>query len=202
MVTGGIVVEWNASCYTVAPTASHQPTTSPTTAVPSTSAPSSAPSTTFAPTRTPYEYATTGSTYCRLHEPSVCWGNRFHFVEVTAHGPFEGINVGTQRSTPALVDLYFDGDLDLVVGTDAGAFFYFENKGAADGRPVFVAKTGASNPFDRIDVPARYDSSQSFPDLDGDGKLPRRPSRDLLTKTYIRRFRSRRWRRPRRPSIF
>ena len=60
-------------------------------------------------TQLPYEYAPTENAmpYCRLQNPSVCWGNTYRFREVTANGPFDGIYVGSY-SAPALGD--FDGD--------------------------------------------------------------------------------------------
>jgi hypothetical protein len=90
---------------TFAPTVTPKPTLAPT------HQPSVAPSMTFAPTPTslPYEYAPTENAmpYCRLQNPSVCWGNTYRFREVTANGPFDGIYVGSY-SAPALGD--FDGD--------------------------------------------------------------------------------------------
>jgi len=93
-----------------------------------------------------------------------------------ATDPFAGINVGN-TSSPALVDLDGDGDLDLTVSEgSAGAISYFENTGtAAD--PAFTARTGAANPFDGLDVSkgtalgAPGGGSLTFGDLDGDGDL-------------------------------
>jgi len=66
---------------------------------------------TFAPT-SPYEYAPTENVmpYCRLQSSSVCWGNTHRFLKVTANGPFDGIDVGSD-SQPALGDLDGDGML-------------------------------------------------------------------------------------------
>ena len=62
--------------------------------------------------RLTYEYAPTENAmpYCRLQNPSVCWGNTQRYLEVTANGPFEGIDVGS-NSAPALGDLDGDGTL-------------------------------------------------------------------------------------------
>ena len=62
--------------------------------------------------RLTYEYAPTADAtpYCRLQNPSVCWGNTQRYLEVTANGPFEGIDVGS-NSAPALGDLDGDGTL-------------------------------------------------------------------------------------------
>ena len=63
-------------------------------------------------TQLPYEYAPTENAmpYCRLQNPSVCWGNTHRFLAVTANGPFDGIDVG-YSSAPALGDLDGDGTL-------------------------------------------------------------------------------------------
>ena len=62
--------------------------------------------------RLTYEYAPTADAtpYCRLQNPSVCWGNTHRFLEVTANGPFDGIDVGWD-SAPALGDFDNDGTL-------------------------------------------------------------------------------------------
>ena len=72
------------------------------------------------------------------------------------------------------------GDLDLVVGERGEGVFggflnYFENTGTSTA-PVFVLRTGSTNPFDGIDV-GSY-SKPAFGDLDGDGTLRPRPSID------------------------
>ena len=52
--------------------------------------------------RLTYEYAPTADAtpYCRLQNPSVCWGNTHRFLEVTANGPFDGD--GTLRPRPSI----------------------------------------------------------------------------------------------------
>ena len=86
------------------------------TPAPTTQWPPVAPSMTFAPTPTPlpYEYVPTENAmpYCRLQSSSVCWGNTHRFLEVTANGPFDGINLGSSSGdyTPAPVLVDFDGD--------------------------------------------------------------------------------------------
>ncbi|WP_422370998.1 FG-GAP-like repeat-containing protein [Hoeflea sp.] len=79
--------------------------------------------------------------------------------------PLDGIDVGIY-SNPALVDFDGDGDLDLAVGADDGTLSYFENIGTLIA-PDFVARTGAANPFNGIDVGSG--NVPSFADLDGDG---------------------------------
>ena len=61
--------------------------------------------------RLTYEYALAvddATPYCRLQNPSVCWGNTHRFLAVTANGPFDGIDVGSS-SRPALGDIDGDG---------------------------------------------------------------------------------------------
>jgi hypothetical protein len=88
------------------------------------------------------------------------------FVEATgAANPFSGIDVGW-HSSPALVDLDADGDLDATVGDYDGILFYLVNTGTS-ASPAFVEATGASNPFLGIDVGER--ASPDLVDLDADG---------------------------------
>ena len=60
--------------------------------------------------RLTYEYAPTADAtpYCRLQNPSVCWGNTHRFLKVTANGPCDGIDVG-DHGVPVLGDLDGDG---------------------------------------------------------------------------------------------
>ncbi|MDO6481754.1 FG-GAP-like repeat-containing protein [Shimia thalassica] len=78
--------------------------------------------------------------------------------------PFAGIDVGV-FSTPSFVDLEDDGDLDLVVGSEAGTLFSYVNDGAGG----FTALAGADNPFNAVNVGAQ--SAPSFFDLNADGNL-------------------------------
>lgn len=89
-----------------------------------------------------------------------------NFVQQTgASNPFDGVDVG-DKSTAALVDMDGDLDYDMVIGEELGTFLYYENTGTTMA-PTFVAVTGASNPFDGVDVGNR--SQITFVDLDADG---------------------------------
>lgn len=90
------------------------------------------------------------------------------FVKRTgAANPFDGIDVG-RASSPALMDLDSDRDLDLVVGNDLfeNTAIYFENTGTTSS-PAFVERSGSASPFDQA-RPAS-ESTPALGDLDGDG---------------------------------
>jgi hypothetical protein len=84
-----------------------------------------------------------------------------------AANPFSGVHVGT-ISAPTFADLDGDGDLDALIGAHDGTLRYFQNTNTATA-PVFVQQTGATNPFNGVDVGAG--SAPTFADLDGDGDL-------------------------------
>uniref|UniRef100_UPI0034DE0F9C FG-GAP-like repeat-containing protein n=1 Tax=Candidatus Thiodubiliella endoseptemdiera TaxID=2738886 RepID=UPI0034DE0F9C len=81
--------------------------------------------------------------------------------------PFNGINAG-YSSSPILVDIDGDGDLDLVVGERNGTLKYYQNTGTTS-NPAYEVKTGDSNPFNGIDVGNL--SAPTLADIDGDGDL-------------------------------
>ena len=86
-------------------------------------------------------------------------------LQLGADDPFDGEDPGG-TTTPVFVDIDNDGDLDLFVGENAGNINYYQNIGSATS-PVFERQTGASNPFDGVDVGSECDVS--FADLDNDG---------------------------------
>ena len=84
------------------------------------------------------------------------------------------INVGS-KAAPTFVDIDGDGDMDAVVGSDAGDLYYFENTGDVSS-PGFTMVTGTGNPFNGIYVGTR--SVPAFADIDGDLDM------DLLLGEY------------------
>ena len=87
-----------------------------------------------------------------------------------AFNPLYGFDAG-RKSTPAFADIDSDGDFDAFVGNYDGRVKYFENTGSADG-PVFVERTGGSNPLDAVQVGGGYGYSiPTFADIDDDGDL-------------------------------
>ncbi|MFO0688375.1 MAG: VCBS repeat-containing protein [Myxococcota bacterium] len=82
-----------------------------------------------------------------------------------AANPLNGQTVVTP-STPTLGDVDEDGDLDLVAGTNAGSFAFYENTGSAK-LPAFVSRTGTANPLDGKSSGGQ--SSPTLGDLDHDG---------------------------------
>ena len=79
--------------------------------------------------------------------------------------PFGLMDVGN-RSAPSLADLDEDGDLDLLIGNQAGDLAYFENTGSASD-PSF--NSIGNNPFNLQNV--NDDAKPCFGDLDDDGDL-------------------------------
>ncbi|MEM7107115.1 MAG: FG-GAP-like repeat-containing protein [Bacteroidota bacterium] len=87
--------------------------------------------------------------------------------------PFDGINVGSYAK-PVFGDLDTDGDFDLLIGNFPDEQLrYFENIGDQN-NPVFVERSGASNPFVGADInPTEIDrdATISFADLNNDGAI-------------------------------
>ncbi|WP_160166322.1 VCBS domain-containing protein [Calothrix sp. PCC 7507] len=91
--------------------------------------------------------------------------NPSYALQDIANNPFRFIDVGN-NSTPALVDLDGDGDLDLVIGEAYGAVRYYRNTGNIT-NPLYQEQTGTNNPFNTINL--LYLSSPTFADIDADG---------------------------------
>ena len=79
--------------------------------------------------------------------------------------PFGLSNVGTKAS-PTFIDLDGDGDLDALIGNNAGDTLYYHNTGSTTA-PAFAAPS--TNPFGLSNVGSIADPT--FADLDGDGDL-------------------------------
>lgn len=80
---------------------------------------------------------------------------------------FSHIDVGNY-ATPVFIDIDNDGDKDLFIGNADGNILFYKNTGLW-GASEFTAQTGASNPFDGVDVGSR--AAPAFTDLDNDGDL-------------------------------
>jgi hypothetical protein len=86
--------------------------------------------------------------------------------------PFDGLSVGSRfddLTTPELIDLDGDGDLDLASGSSGDGLFYFENLGSAT-NPIYVSREGSANPFHGL-IQGRFDTYPQFIDFDGDSDL-------------------------------
>ncbi|MFN6485727.1 putative Ig domain-containing protein [Nostoc sp. DedQUE02] len=119
------------------------------------------------PSGTGFAYAEQGATSRNITTfvPVQNTGLTFPLVITVNANPFNGIDVG-DLSSPALVDIDGDSDLDLIAGSADGTLKYYKNTGSTTS-PIYTAQTGTANPFNGIDVGLL--SSPAFADLDGDG---------------------------------
>ncbi len=81
--------------------------------------------------------------------------------------PFNGIQVASM-STPSFADIDNDGDMDAFIGEEFGDIHYYQNTGSSSS-PVFALQTGATDPFNGVDV--GYNATPSFADIDNDGDM-------------------------------
>ncbi|MFB2896256.1 beta strand repeat-containing protein [Aerosakkonemataceae cyanobacterium BLCC-F50] len=71
-------------------------------------------------------------------------------------------------STPTMIDLDKDGDLDIVFGDNTGGVHYVKNFATSgNGEIIAIEQTGSDNPFNTINVGSN--SAPIFGDLDKDG---------------------------------
>ncbi len=90
----------------------------------------------------------------------------FMYQKITgSESPSDGIGVGNY-SAPEFIDIDQDGDQDLFVADSIGQISFFRNDGTASA-PNFVPTTGATNPFNGVDV--GNIASLDFVDIDLDG---------------------------------
>ena len=73
-----------------------------------------------------------------------------------------GIDAG-RRSAPALADVDGDGDLDLVLGSEANGLLFYRNNGSPES-PEFEAEAA-------LDLAVQPFTTPTFADIDGDGDL-------------------------------
>ena len=116
------------------------------------------------------------STFC-VTDPGSCAGKKHVFERREGKlNPFNGIEVpdesGENRinTVPAFADIDNDGDMDLVIGRQAGDLkFYYENTGSRLD-PSYTRREGLLNPFDEVVDMGSY-SWPAFVDIDDDGDL-------------------------------
>ena len=73
-----------------------------------------------------------------------------------------------RRPSPTLVDIDYDGKLDIVTGVDNGKIRYYKGNGSTN-LGNFVHQTGGDNPFELVDI--GDESTPAFGDINNDGYL-------------------------------
>ena len=79
-----------------------------------------------------------------------------------------GTGSDDRRPSPTLVDIDYDGKLDIVTGVENGEIRYFKGDGSTN-LGNFVHQTGSNNPFELIDI--GDESTPAFGDINNDGYL-------------------------------
>jgi len=108
---------------------------------------------------------------CAASDPNT-WGNICYYENtgsstspVFDNPQIDPFGLSDYYSSPSLVDIDEDGDLDYFAGADGGKIYYFENTGDA-ASPSFAATQ--SNSFGLTSIPGDY-FSPAFIDIDSDG---------------------------------
>ncbi len=106
-------------------------------------------------------------------------------AQTGANNPLNGFDVGL-NSGPRFIDLDNDGDMDCVSAHDYGVVRYYQNNGG-----TFTEQTGASNPFNFLNLGVNSQTQIDFADLDKDGDLDLfLHHRDVATGREVRYYRN------------
>ena len=84
--------------------------------------------------------------------------------------PFNAVTTPFSRSSPSLVDIDGDGDLDIFFGDEKAVVSFYRNVGHP-GKPDFVRVDGPENPLHGVLPGGLEEMALSFVDIDGDGDL-------------------------------
>jgi hypothetical protein len=110
----------------------------------------------------------TNSGTVRYYENSGIINQPVFLEQTEQNNPLFDVEVGFD-STPTLVDIDGDSDLDALIGAEDGTVSYYENTGSID-QPNFVERTDSNNPL----VAVKVESTSRRPilgDIDNDGDI-------------------------------